>query len=286
MSKDGKKIIIVKKVVKGHGGHHGGSWKVAYADFVTAMMAFFMVMWILGMDENLRKSIEGYFANPTGLEKGYSSGASPISSGASPAVVNGVTLRMITRVAEQRSFQQVGERIRTRIESENGLGAIAAQVEIILTEDGLRIELVENATGETFFAFGSSELKPGASRALQIIAAELGPVETPVVVEGHTDAAPFGSRRYSNWELSADRANAARRAMEAAALPAERVRGIQGHADRYLRNPENPLDPANRRISVLLPFTTPAPTPDGGEAAAPVGGLRLPAPPAPPVTRG
>ena len=87
MAKPGTKIIIVKKKVKGHGGHHGGSWKVAYADFVTAMMAFFMVMWILGMDENVREAIEAYFSNPVGLEKGYSTGASPLSSGNSPGAV-------------------------------------------------------------------------------------------------------------------------------------------------------------------------------------------------------
>src|ERR1044071_7244597 len=96
----GKNIIIVKKVVKGHGGHHGGAWKVAYADFVTAMMAFFMVMWILGMDENAKKSIQGYFSNPIGFKKGYSGGKSPISSGSSPANVKTTPILQVNRSLE------------------------------------------------------------------------------------------------------------------------------------------------------------------------------------------
>src|SRR3712207_4046282 len=113
--KGGKKVVIVKKKKGGGGGHHGGSWKVAYADFVTAMMAFFMVMWILGMDENLKQAIEGYFANPVGYKKGYSAGASPISSGSSPGTVQKTQLRLIIRSTEEKAFREASERMREKI---------------------------------------------------------------------------------------------------------------------------------------------------------------------------
>ncbi|HET8655392.1 MAG TPA: flagellar motor protein MotB [Longimicrobiaceae bacterium] len=257
MSKEKPKVIIRKVTKKDHSAHHGGSWKVAYADFVTAMMAFFMVMWILGMDENVRQAVEGYFSNPVGMEKGYSTGASPISSGNSPGAVHTTPLKLITRSYEEQRFRALAKQIQTHIRDATGLGAIAAQVEVVVTEQGLRIELVEGKDGETFFAFGSAELKPAAARALTIIAHDLENSSTPLVVEGHTDAAPFGRPGYSNWELSADRANAARRALEAAGLGDDRIREIRGYADHRLRNPDNPLDKSNRRISILLPFSTP-----------------------------
>ncbi len=117
-----------------------------------------------------------------------------------------------------------------------------------------------------FFALGQSELKPAAARALAAIATELKESATSLVVEGHTDAAPFGARRYSNWELSADRANATRQAMESAGLGAYRIKEIRGYADRSLRNPNDPLDSANRRSSILLPFSSEAPSLPGTEA--------------------
>jgi chemotaxis protein MotB len=258
MAKEKKQIIIVKKVKKGHGGHHGGSWKVAYADFVTAMMAFFMVMWILGMDESVRAGIEGYFQNPVGVQQGFAAGMSPVAIGSTPAAVNTPPLLIATRQFEQQRFREIAERLQARLDGPDGLGALADQVEIVITDQGLRIELVEGGDGEIFFAFGSFALKPAAERALRLIASELGTVATPVVVEGHTDAARFGSGAYTNWELSADRANAARRTLERTGLGDHRVSEIRGHADRHLRNSADPFDKANRRISVLLPFTTPA----------------------------
>ncbi|HEX6925041.1 MAG TPA: flagellar motor protein MotB [Longimicrobiaceae bacterium] len=261
MSDRKKSVIVIKKVRKKHGAHHGGSWKVAYADFVTAMMAFFMVMWILGMDSDVRKAIQGYFTNPVGMDRGYSSGVSPIATGTSPAAVKTPQpLRLITRGFEEERFRELAARIQARLREAEGLREIAAQIEVVITKDGLRIELVEGGNGEMFFALGSSKLKPAAARALAAIATELKETQTPLVVEGHTDAAPFGpGRRYSNWELSVDRANAARQAMAAAGLGDHRIREIRGYADRTLRNPDNPLDPANRRISILLPFSSEPP---------------------------
>ncbi len=260
--KAGKSRVIIIKKKKGHGGgHHGGSWKVAYADFVTAMMAFFMVMWILGMDENLKESVEGYFSNPIGYKKGYSSGSSPLSSGSSPASVKNQTLRLVIRAQQERSFEQARVRIRTSLENARALGQLSAQIEIVLTADGLRIELLEGGQGETFFAFGSATLKPSAMLALTLIEEELTELRAPVIIEGHTDAVRFGSPGYSNWELSADRANAARRVLEVAGLDRTRISEVRGMADQRLRVPDNPLDPSNRRISILLPFTVPKPEP-------------------------
>src|SRR5579864_2121450 len=117
--------IIIKKVVKAGHAHHGGSWKVAYADFVTAMMAFFMVLWIVGMDEKTRQSSEGYFANPAGYKKGYGSGMSPISSGNSPARIATNQLKMIVHTAEQHSFSETAERIKARLDSAKGALGVA-----------------------------------------------------------------------------------------------------------------------------------------------------------------
>ena len=261
MSKPGSKIVIVKKVKKVAHGHHGGSWKVAYADFVTAMMAFFMVMWILGMDQNLRKAIEGYFANPIGFRKGYSAGKSPLSSGSSPASVKTEAMQLAARLDQERRFREVGEQITRHVAETVRLGNRSAQVEIVVSAQGLRVELIESQSGETFFPRSSAELTPTGRLILDAIGHELAPLANPVVIEGHTDAAQYRGG-YTNWELSADRANAARRVLESAGLDPLRVREVTGHADRQLRDAKNPLDPTNRRISILLPFVIPPAPPE------------------------
>jgi chemotaxis protein MotB len=250
----GRPIIVVKKKVAGHGGHHGGAWKVAYADFVTAMMAFFMVMWILGMDQKLKDSIEGYFSNPIGFKKGYSSGRTPISTGSSPASTQTTPLKLIERRKEEDDLKEMGGRIKSKL-NDAGLKSIGDRIEIIQTSTGLRIELAEGVNGHEFFAIASSQMTPTMKKTLEIVAQELAPLRNPVVLEGHTDASQYAGL-YSNWELSGDRANAARRVLEAAGLNSARVKEVRGMADRELRNPANPLDPRNRRITVFLPFTT------------------------------
>lgn len=255
--KSGGKIIIVKKKKKVAHGHHGGSWKVAYADFVTAMMAFFMVMWILGMDENLKKAIEGYFANPIGFKKGYSAGSTPLSSGASPASMKRDAVELATRDMQARRFDAVARSLRTRVDSLVKIGRITARVEITVTSEGLRIELVEDEKGETFFPFGSSEMKPAGRIALNQIAQELKTLENPVIIEGHTDAAQYRRIDYTNWELSSDRANAARRILIQEGMPSYRIVEVTGMADRQLKHPDDPLSPSNRRISIRLPFVKP-----------------------------
>jgi chemotaxis protein MotB len=256
MSKSaGERPIIIKKVVKGGHAHHGGSWKVAYADFVTAMMAFFMVLWIVGMDDKTRQSIEGYFSNPAGYKKGYGSGVSPISSGNSPARIATNQLKMIVHTAEQKSFSEAADRIKTRLDSAKGaLGS--ARFEVAVGEDGLRIELLESGKGDTFFERGSATMQPAARLGLTLIAQELAALRNHVVVEGHTDAATYGANAsYTNWELSSDRANAARRVLEEAGITSARVSEVRGYADTKPRVAENPMAPENRRISVLLPFS-------------------------------
>jgi chemotaxis protein MotB len=249
---DKKKIIIVRKKKAAHAGHHGGAWKVAYADFVTAMMAFFMVMWILGMDQNLRNSIEGYFSNPVGFKKGYTGGKSPLSSGSSPATITQTPIKLIGRIEEEKKLGDTGGRIKSRLK-EAGLTAIGDRIEIIQTQSGLRIELAEGESGADFFGIASTTMTKAMKTTLEIVAQELAPLANPVVIEGHTDASQYAGL-YSNWELSADRANAARRVMEEAGLNASRVVEVRGMADRQLRIRNNPLDPRNRRISIFLPF--------------------------------
>jgi chemotaxis protein MotB len=265
--KDGARpIIIVKKKGHGHGGHHGGAWKVAYADFVTAMMAFFMVMWIIGMDQNVKNSIEGYFTNPIGFKKGYNAGKSPMSSGQSPATVQTTAMKLIARRTESEDLTHAGGRIKSRLK-EAGLTAIGDRIQIVETNAGLRIEMAEGPNGHEFFATASSVMTPTMKRTLEIVAQELAPLRNPLIIEGHTDAAQYAGL-YSNWELSADRANAARRVMEASGLNPARVLEVRGLADRELRDPANPLDPSNRRITVFLPFTTA--DPDSGSTPATV----------------
>lgn len=254
-SKKGDKTVIrVVRKAKGRWPHNHGSWKVAYADFVTAMMAFFMVMWIVGMETDVKELVQGYFSNPVGFKKSYAVGDNPLGSGASPVPVGTERLSLLAREYQRRRFEELRERLRERLAGMDGVLDLDAQVEIVLTTDGLRIELIESDDGETFFAFGSSEVKPALRRVLQVIAAELNGVAEAVVVEGHTDAAPFGSTVYSNWELSVDRANAARRVLLEGGLSEDRLAGVRGYADRQLRVPSRPLDPTNRRITILLPY--------------------------------
>jgi chemotaxis protein MotB len=255
MSKDGKKIVIVKKKGGGHGGHHGGAWKLAYADFVTAMMAFFLVLWLVGLDDETKKAVQNYFENPVGTRKGYSAGSSPLSAGASPAKVSKTALKLIVRKAEEQQFRDFKERINARIDSNPALKALRNSIEIIITKDGLRIELIEKGSGDDFFPTGSAILRPQAVAAIALIAEELVPLSNPIILEGHTDGAAFArGDSYTNWELSADRANAARRIVSAAGIPANRLVQVRGLADRDLRNPNDPFDPTNRRISIFLPF--------------------------------
>jgi chemotaxis protein MotB len=254
---DDKRTIIVRPRRKGGGEHHGGTWKIALADFMTAMLALFMVLWATGLDTETRDAIQSYFLDPVGVSRGYSSGGSPVSVGAASAQLSTSPVELLLR-PQVAAMQQVGDRIRERLNAEEGLGRIGAQVEIIASTDGMRIELLETGGGETFFPLGSAVMKPVTRQALGIIASELATLANYVIVEGHTDAAPFGLRAdYTNWELSSDRAHAARRILESHGIGYLRIRDVRGYADKKLRVPAEPLHQSNRRITILLPLILP-----------------------------
>ncbi len=265
--KEQVKIIRVNRRKRGHGGAHGGSWKIAYADFVTAMMAFFMVLWILGMDAQMKKAIEAYFTDPIGSRRAYSNGASPIAAGSSPATVPRPAVRLAARASQRQIFEGISAQVVKKMKEAAGGVGPGVDVEVYVDAAGLRIDLVESADGESCFPFGSAAMKPAATRALGIIAGELRAAPNPLIIEGHTDAARFGSKGYTNWELSADRANAARRVLESAGVPASRIEEVRGMADRQLRKPDKPLDPSNRRIAILVPYLG-----DGFPVSAPASG--------------
>ncbi|MGE0362187.1 MAG: flagellar motor protein MotB [Vicinamibacterales bacterium] len=246
-------IIIVKKHRGGHGGHHGGAWKVAYADFVTAMMAFFLVMWLIGASPDVKKSIAGYFRDPGVFDFEHStqmmpSGMHGVDAGRAAeelAMPDPAALRV-----EQKVLRAAAENIREGLARVGGLAELRDQIEMTVTAEGLRIELVERE-GSSFFASGSAALRGESVRILDVIGRELGTMQNDVVVEGHTDSLPYSGQQYSNWELSADRANAARRVMEASGLAAGQVQSVRGYAATQLRL-EDPRDPRNRRVSIVV----------------------------------
>ncbi len=245
-------IIIIKKKKGGHAGHHGGAWKVAFADFMTAMMAFFMVMWLIAMKQDVKAAIAAYFRDPGVFEttKGalVGGGAGTLNGTPNP------TTAAITEDAARRVLEQAGKRIRDKLAADMSLKGLGKQVEIQMTKEGLRIELVDTAEA-MFFDSGSSHVKGETERMLAVIAHELGDLNKPVIVEGHTDSLPYSNtNEYTNWDLSADRANAARRIMQASGLRPEQVQLVRGFADRQLRIGGAPLDPRNRRVSIVVPF--------------------------------
>ena len=231
-------IIILKK--KGdHGGHHGGAWKVAYADFVTAMMALFIVLWLLNTSKQVQEAVGGYFKDPTGTSK-------KVGSNMQGAGENFI----LTRDNMPKLKEQLQKAMKQMADFEN----LKSHIEMTVTTEGLRIELSESASG-TFFDTGSAKLKPDGAELLVTLAQELGQLPNTLSIEGHTDSQPYApSATYGNWELSSDRANAARRMMQANGIRADQVTQVRGFADQRLRKPDAPLDPANRRISVIVQY--------------------------------
>lgn len=249
-------IIVIRKKKRGGAAHHGGAWKVAYADFVTAMMAFFMVMWLINLDPQTKTGIGGYFTNPTAYAPSSTGGVSPLSLAGARSTGQPAPVRLVLRAQEQEQFERAASALRQRIEDARGELGRTTKIEITVTEQGLRIELVEDGDGDTFFPVGSSAMSGTGRVAVALIGAELVDLTNPMILEGHTDATPYaGTTGYTNWELSADRANAARRLLETTGVPRARMIGVRGLADRYLRIPSDPRHASNRRISILLPFT-------------------------------
>jgi len=254
-------VIIIKKNRGGHGGHHGGAWKVAYADFVTAMMAFFLVMWLVSSSPDVKKSVAGYFRDPGVFDYEKSvgmmgGGVSGIDEGRAPETLKQPDAAALSY--ERQKMEEAAAHIRDGLAESPDLESLRDQIEFFVTEEGLRIELLEK-DGSSFFDSGSAALRGESVRILQIIGRELGTMTNDVVVEGHTDARPFGAgNAYSNWELSADRANAARRVMEAVGLNPGQVQGVRGFAATQLRLPDAPMDPRNRRVSIVVRSQTQA----------------------------
>jgi chemotaxis protein MotB len=231
-------IIIIKKK-GGHGGHHGGAWKVAYADFVTAMMALFIVLWLLSSSVKVQEAVGGYFRDPSGSSRKTGSGLA--GSGENLLLHKDDMAKLKT--ALQDSIQKM-----------NDLDKLRKNIEMTVTAEGLRIELLESEKG-TFFDSGSSTVNKSGQEMLALLAAQLGQVPNHISVEGHTDSKPFaGKGNYSNWELSADRANAARRLMQQSGLAADQISQVRGFADQRLRNITNPEDPSNRRVSIIVQY--------------------------------
>ena len=254
MSDGERRIVVIKRVKKKGGGHHGGSWKVAYADFVTAMMAFFLVMWIMGMDEGVRDLVEGYFSNPVGFRQSFSGGKNPLSAGNAPIPMEVRNYMLLSRGEQTDQFNEAAEAMSKELESAIAQGQLVAEFEITVADGGLRIELMEKTGNDAFFDVGSAGMRATLRDALATIVDELGSLPNRIALEGHTDGRAFPRGDYSNWELSSDRANAARRALIDLGLPPDRIAEVRGYADRQLKRPEAPFAAENRRISLLLPY--------------------------------
>lgn len=289
-------IIIKKK--RGHGGHgaHGGAWKVAYADFVTAMMAFFIVMWILGQSPEVKEQVIAYFKDPGAFNFINGKRTVPIDLGATPemlgkgegagggesasetqgekhefyfvmppekkdsavAAENKKQKAIQDSVKAQQNVVKTKEEITKFIEKEitekPEMKDILSSIKIEMTNEGLRIELLETQDA-LFFESGSASLSAKAKDILAKLAQEIGKLPNYVEIEGHTDSQQYRGGQgagYSNWELSSDRANSARRLLDRNGFWEGQITMVKGIADRKLRDPSNPFDKSNRRISILI----------------------------------
>ena len=288
--------IIVKKVVEAaHGAHHGGAWKIAYADFVTAMMAFFLLLWLLGAtDEDQRRGLADYFT-PTLIEyKQNSAGSNGILGGDSivaadnyPHAAGQTGSRAITiprdttgGVAEgavprnqidRAEFQRLSAELRRRIEASPELRRLRDHVSFAESEEGLRIDLMDEADF-SMFRVGTDQLLPAAQRLVREVAQVISGVPNPVIVRGHTDSLPYAAgRSTNNWTLSAARAESTRGALEGAGIPVARISRIEGVADRQPYVASNRYDPRNRRISITLGWRGGPSSTSRPQAAAPPG---------------
>ena len=278
MASDTKKLqpIIVKKVKKGGHAVHGGAWKIAYADFVTAMMAFFLLMWLLGSTtDGDKKGISEFFSAPLKVSMAGGSG-----TGASNSILpgGGADLTQMVGQARQGDSKELAQKKREQeairveaakqdakkmaalsakisgiISNNPRLAEFSSQIRLQTTPDGLQIQIVDDQK-RPMFDTGSAVVKPYMRDILREIGAALSGVENKISLDGHTDRAPYGSgeRGYSNWELSADRANASRRELVASGMPDDKVARVVGLASSILLEPDQPLSPVNRRISIIV----------------------------------
>jgi chemotaxis protein MotB len=279
------KIIVRKIFVEGHGGHHGGAWKVAYADFVTAMMAFFLLLWLLGATtEKQRKALADYFA-PTLIDfKQNSAGSNGLFGGdainapdnypnkASQTGTKSMTIpvggvggkqvgtgdkgtlkdqRALTQ-QDQKNFNETAKKIQAKMRARPQLAKLAKHIRFVATRDGMRIDLLDDAN-YSMFDLGTTALVPDASALIGTIAETIAGMENPIMIRGHTDSLGYGDpRNMNNWMLSSGRAEATRRRLAAGTVPEMRFERIEGVADREPLIVESPTDPRNRRVSITL----------------------------------
>jgi chemotaxis protein MotB len=224
----------------GHSG--GGAWKVAYADFVTALMALFIVLWLMNSSQKVKASVSGYFKDPRGFT--HALGAGPGSAG------EGV-------VVHRNNIEQIRKQLEQALREMPEFGKLGDNVKFSVTGEGLRIDLLENEQG-MFFVSGSSAPTVAGENLLHVLAHELTLLPNELVIEGHTDATPFRkalpTEGYSNWELAADRANAARRLLSGFGIRQQQIVEMRGFADHKPFNEQDPYDARNRRISVVVRF--------------------------------
>jgi chemotaxis protein MotB len=250
-----KAPIIVIRRKRGHGGQHGGAWKVAYADFVTAMMALFIVLWLLNSSKQIQEAVGGYFKDPTGTSKRV--GSDMVGAGENFAV-------------NKDNMELLKEQLQKTIREVPNFDKLKNHIDMTVTNEGLRIELMESAKG-TFYDIGSANLNRDGQDIVIVLAQELGKLPNNLAIEGHTDAKTYSKgRNYSNWELPADRASAARRLMQLHGIGENQVTQVRGFADQRLRKLDAPMDPSNRRISLIVQYMV-KPQP-GSSSAADVAG--------------
>ena len=279
------KIIVKKIYIEGHGGHHGGAWTVAYADFVTAMMAFFLLMWLLGATtEKQRKGIADYFA-PTILNtKSLGIGGSGLLGGDSvtttektgphdgnsrmpmivaradgaggPQIGTGAkgSLRSRQAIAEEdrRNFSKLKQQVEKQLRERQNLAKLAKHIRFTMTPNGMRIDLVDDAN-YSMFALGTTQLDAAADKLVGLVGASIAELPNTIMIRGHTDSLPYGDpRAMNNWMLATGRAEATRRRLALGGLPESRFHRIEGVADREPMITDNPMDPRNRRVAITL----------------------------------
>jgi chemotaxis protein MotB len=260
-SKDG--VRVIRKHKKGHSGHHLGAWKVAYADFVTAMMAFFLVMWIVGLNTSIKEAVAAYFKDPVGFMEATERGDKPINL-TTPGIMARPDVQPNTgkdsyelekRLNEERKrFERAKSSLKKIIARCPDFKKIADSIQIRIANEGLRIDLVESRS-DLFFDSGSAIPKPRTKQLLRQIALELGQLPNKVIIEGHTDSRPYcGPNGWTNWELSTARGNAARAITEGGGLKKGQMVEVRGLADTMPLDPEHKDSFKNRRVSILLPF--------------------------------
>ncbi|MEO8100654.1 MAG: flagellar motor protein MotB [Acidobacteriota bacterium] len=238
-------IIIIKKKIA-HAGHHGGAWKVAYADFVTAMMALFIVLWLLSSSTEVKESVSAYFNDPSG--SGKMRGSSSAGAGEALALA-------------KDDMENLKDKLDQALKQSPNFEKLKDNIAMSVTGDGLRVELLESEKG-MFFQSGSAAPSETGKELIVKLAEELGKLPNDLLIEGHTDAKVFGlNTEYTNWELSTDRANAARRLMEKGGLRPAQVVQVRGFADHSLRDTTAPEAASNRRVSVIVKYQNAAPAP-------------------------